>query len=128
MLDTHYTFSALDGSASFREFPSIPERSTPRASTKLDTASLDVADTPVLMLKDVNLSFGGVIALSGVDLSVRAGEIRAIIGPNGAGKSSVVNVISGLYRPDSGAISLNGRSFARIPASRAARLGLARTF
>jgi branched-chain amino acid transport system ATP-binding protein len=128
MLDTHYTFSALDGSASFREFPSLPERSTSRSSARLDATPLDVADTPILFLTDVNLSFGGVTALAGVDLSVRSGEIRAIIGPNGAGKSSVVNVISGLYRPDSGTISLNGRSFSRIPASRAARLGLARTF
>jgi branched-chain amino acid transport system ATP-binding protein len=128
MLDIHYTFSALDGSASFREFPSLPERTTARASARAGTAPLNVADAPVLSLEDINLSFGGVTALSGVDLSVSSGEIRAIIGPNGAGKSSVVNIISGLYRPDSGTVSLNGRAFRRIPASRAARLGLARTF
>jgi branched-chain amino acid transport system ATP-binding protein len=128
MLDTHYTFSALDGSASFREFPSIPALA-PRHNVALaQMPSLSLANRPVLALEAISLSFGGVTALSDVSLSIGPGEIRAIIGPNGAGKSSLVNVISGLYRPDSGKIRLNGHGFHRIPASRAARLGLARTF
>jgi branched-chain amino acid transport system ATP-binding protein len=128
MLDTHYTFSALDGSASFREFPSIPALA-PRHNVALaQMPSLSLADQPVLALEAISLSFGGVTALSDVSLSIGPGEIRAIIGPNGAGKSSLVNVISGLYRPDSGKIRLNGHGFHPIPASRAARLGLARTF
>ena len=128
MLDMHYTFSAMNGSAAFRELPSLPERSTSRASTRLDDIPLNLGERPILSLKDIGLSFGGVTALAGIDLSVRYGEIRAIIGPNGAGKSSVVNIISGLYKPDSGTIALGERSFRRVPASRAARLGLARTF
>ena len=128
MLDVHYTFSALDGSTAFREFPSIPARPQQRSLTGGRTPPISLADQPVLALDDISLSFGGVIALANVSLSIRSGEIRAIIGPNGAGKSSLVNVISGLYRPDSGSIRLNGHPFARIPASRAARLGLARTF
>jgi branched-chain amino acid transport system ATP-binding protein len=128
MLDTHYTFSALDGSASFREFPSVPARAPGRNPAPARTASLSLADQPVLSLQAIHLSFGGVTALADVSLSILAGEIRAIIGPNGAGKSSLVNVISGLYRPDSGSIRLNGHDFRRVPASRAARLGLARTF
>ena len=127
MLDTHYTFSALDGSASFREFPSVPALA-PSRNTAVARTSLSLADQPVLSLQAIHLSFGGVTALADVSLSIHAGEIRAIIGPNGAGKSSLVNVISGLYRPDSGSIRLNGHDFRRVPASRAARLGLARTF
>jgi branched-chain amino acid transport system ATP-binding protein len=128
MLDTHYTFSALDGSASFREFPSVPAMAPGRHTATAHPAPLSLGDRPVLTLEKVSLSFGGVTALAEVSLSILPGEIRAIIGPNGAGKSSLVNVISGLYRPDGGTIVINGRQFGRIPASRAARLGLARTF
>ncbi len=81
-----------------------------------------------LTLRGVSLSFGGVRALSSVDLSVRPGEIHAIIGPNGAGKSSLVNVISGLYRPDSGSLTIRDKTFARVPTSKLSRLGIARTF
>jgi branched-chain amino acid transport system ATP-binding protein len=79
-------------------------------------------------LAGIELSFGGVTALSGVDLVVAPGEIRAIIGPNGAGKSSLINVISGLYKPDRGSVTLVGNSFRKVPTSRLADLGIARTF
>jgi branched-chain amino acid transport system ATP-binding protein len=82
----------------------------------------------VLRLAGIDLAFGGIHALQGVDLEVAPGEIRAIIGPNGAGKSSLVNVISGLYRPDRGHVELDGRHFAQVPSARLARLGVARTF
>jgi branched-chain amino acid transport system ATP-binding protein len=129
MLDTHYTFSALDGTAAFREFPSLPAVVAGRGRRQVDRLPpLSLIETPVLALEGISMSFGGVTALADVSLSIRSGEIRAIIGPNGAGKSSLVNVISGLYRPDAGTIHLNGKPFGRIPSSRAARLGLARTF
>jgi branched-chain amino acid transport system ATP-binding protein len=81
-----------------------------------------------LNLAGVTLSFGGIGALKGVDLDVRPGEIHAVIGPNGAGKSSLINVISGLYKPDAGKITLDGRRFARAPTERLAALGVTRTF
>lgn len=83
---------------------------------------------PVLALEDITLSFGGVTALAGVSLAVRAGEIRAIIGPNGAGKSSLVNIVSGAYRPDAGRVWIGEESFSQVPAHRLAQLGVARTF
>ncbi|MDO6966323.1 ABC transporter ATP-binding protein [Rhizobium alvei] len=128
MLDTHYTFSALDGSASFREFPSVNVQLPNRASRVQAPVALSLTPQPVLALDDVTLSFGGLTALAEISLSVNPGEIRAIIGPNGAGKSSLINIISGLYRPDTGFITLGGQVFRQVPASRAARLGLARTF
>jgi branched-chain amino acid transport system ATP-binding protein len=91
-------------------------------------AGADTATTAVLRLEGIDLSFGGVTALAGVDLSIARGEIRAIIGPNGAGKSSLVNVISGLYRPDRGRVWIGGRGFGHVPTTRLARLGVARTF
>jgi branched-chain amino acid transport system ATP-binding protein len=81
-----------------------------------------------LKLEGINISFGGVRAVRDFDLSVEEGSIHAIIGPNGAGKSSVINVISGIYRPDSGRITLGERGFRRVPTHRLARLGVARTF
>ena len=88
----------------------------------------EVAARPVLRLEAVTLAFGGVIALADIELSVDAGEIRAIIGPNGAGKSSLINVISGIYRSDSGKIWIGGESFDQVPTQRLAHLGIARTF
>jgi branched-chain amino acid transport system ATP-binding protein len=82
----------------------------------------------ILALQGISLSFGGVTALSGIDLAVRRGEIHAVIGPNGAGKSSVLNIISGLYRPDRGHVAILGERFAQVPTDRLARLGIARTF
>ena len=81
-----------------------------------------------LNLSSVTLSFGGIGALKGVDLDVRAGEIHGVIGPNGAGKSSLINVISGIYRPDTGQIRLDGRLLPQVKTDRLARLGVTRTF
>ena len=97
--------------------------------TTPERAQADTAPTaPALSLTGVSLSFGGVAALTDIDLEVRRGEIRAIIGPNGAGKSSIINVISGLYRPDRGHVSIGGHRFTSVPTQKLARLGIARTF
>lgn len=86
-------------------------------------------DAPLaLELRGIDLSFGGVVALKEVDLAVRHGEIRAIIGPNGAGKSSLINVISGVYRPDHGHVAINGAPYRPVPTQKLAHLGVARTF
>lgn len=84
--------------------------------------------TAILALTGISLSFGGIAALRDIDLAVSAGEIRAVIGPNGAGKSSLLNVASGLYRPDRGEIHVGDRSFAAVPTRRLAEFGVARTF
>jgi branched-chain amino acid transport system ATP-binding protein len=84
--------------------------------------------SPVLQLKTISLSFGGVRALVDIDLAIAPGEIRAIIGPNGAGKSSLLNVITGIYQPDYGQIWIGDRRFSRVPTHRLPRLGVARTF
>lgn len=81
-----------------------------------------------LALRGIDLSFGGIVALRDVDLAVRHGEIRAIIGPNGAGKSSLINVISGVYRPDRGHVTIDGTAYRPVPTQKLARLGVARTF
>lgn len=96
------------------------------ASALLESDARDVE--PILSLRGVSLSFGGVTAVSDIDLDVAQGEIRAIIGPNGAGKSSLINLISGLYRPSRGTIAVAGQVFSAVPANRIAKLGIARTY
>ena len=81
-----------------------------------------------LLLEDIHLHFGGVVALAGVSLEVRAGEVAAIIGPNGAGKTSLLNAVSGLYRPQHGRIEFEGVPVLGKKPHQIARLGIARTF
>ncbi|PLC42111.1 ABC transporter ATP-binding protein [Ralstonia pickettii] len=99
----------------------------PSPARSVDTHAVPAA-APALRLADIDLSFGGIQALKGIDLTVAPGEIRAIIGPNGAGKSSLVNIISGLYQPDRGSIWLNGHAMRKVSPARLAGLGIARTF
>jgi branched-chain amino acid transport system ATP-binding protein len=84
--------------------------------------------THQLVIDDVRLAFGGVVALAGVSLGVAGGEIAAIIGPNGAGKTSLLNAISGLYQPQTGRIDFEGTSLLGCKPHQIARLGIARTF
>jgi branched-chain amino acid transport system ATP-binding protein len=83
---------------------------------------------PVLVVDDVHLTFGGIRALQGVGFNVEPGAIFSIIGPNGAGKTSMLNVISGVYRPTRGQILFEGRDRTNLGAQAVARLGIARTF
>jgi len=76
----------------------------------------------------VTRGFGGIVAVDGVSLSVQHGEIRSIIGPNGAGKTSLLNLISGFYKPGKGSIRLDGIDITAARPSRIAALGIARTF
>ena len=71
---------------------------------------------PVLSVEDVNTFYGSIHALRGISLEVGKGEIVALIGGNGAGKSTTLNSISGLVRPQSGQILLNGEDLAKYPA------------
>lgn len=84
--------------------------------------------TPVLDVRNVQLSFGAVKALDDISLQVFPGEILAIVGPNGAGKSSMLNSISGFYKPRKGSITFDGKEVAGCQANEVARLGIARTF
>lgn len=87
----------------------------------------------LLTVKDLSLRFGGVKALTDVSFSVAAGTIHAVIGPNGAGKSSLLNCVSGLYRPTSGTVTLHraggdDQILSKQKPHRVAKLGVARSF
>ena len=81
-----------------------------------------------LAISGVSKHFGGVRAVEAVTLSVRSGELISVIGPNGAGKTSLLNMISGFYRPDTGNIVFAGNDLTGARPSQIAALGIARTF
>jgi branched-chain amino acid transport system ATP-binding protein len=83
---------------------------------------------PMLELRDLTKSFGGLRVADQLDLHVNEGEIVSLIGPNGAGKTTAFNLITGLYRPDGGEVRFEGRDIAGLPPHRITQLGIARTF
>jgi len=82
----------------------------------------------LLSAENVTRRFGGVVALDEVSLRVEQGQIAGLIGPNGAGKTTAFNVITRLYRPDSGSVAFDGRDLLRLPPYRIAKAGISRTF
>jgi len=82
----------------------------------------------MLRVRDVSVRFGGIVALDGVSLDLNRGEILGLIGPNGAGKTTLFNCVSGVIRPERGAIFFDGHSLKFTPPHERARLGIARTF
>ena len=102
-----------------------------------DAASVDAGATPspslaptspLLHLDKVTMTFGGVIALNGVDLVIETGEIFALIGPNGAGKTTVFNVVTGVFKPTKGDVQFEGRSIVGQKRYQITKSGIARTF
>jgi branched-chain amino acid transport system ATP-binding protein len=87
-----------------------------------------VSASPILATRDLGLVIGGATIVADVGLEVREGELLAVIGPNGAGKTTLFNLISGLLRPTSGRVELDGADITRQPPFRRTRAGIGRTF
>jgi branched-chain amino acid transport system ATP-binding protein len=86
------------------------------------------ANSTLLGVRNLRVSFGGTVALLDVDVDVYPGEILAIIGPNGAGKTTLINCVNGFYRPDEGGIVFDGHDLLKTPRHVIPRLGISRTF
>lgn len=84
--------------------------------------------TSLLIAEGVTREFRGLVAVSGVNLTVAKGEICSIIGPNGAGKTTLFNLISGVLKPTAGRIVFDGKDMSRVPAHDFAKHGVGRTF
>jgi branched-chain amino acid transport system ATP-binding protein len=84
--------------------------------------------TPLFEMSGVSLAFGGLKAVCDFNLALPRGSLQGLIGPNGAGKTTVFNLITGVYKPDAGRITLDGKSVAGLPPWKIARAGAARTF
>ena len=83
---------------------------------------------PLLELKGVSLAFGGLKVVSELDLHVDEGEIVSVIGPNGAGKTTLFNLVTGIYRPDEGDITLDGSTIVGLQPHEISQRGVSRTF
>ena len=81
-----------------------------------------------LEVKTLTLRFGGITALNEIDLTVSTGELVAVIGPNGAGKTSLLNCITGYYKPQEGRISFNGEDITHLHTHHLTKLGIGRTY
>jgi ABC-type branched-subunit amino acid transport system ATPase component/ABC-type branched-subunit amino acid transport system permease subunit len=105
------------------------KKAAPELPASLDLALAHISKSGgMLKVEGVRVAFGGVVAVAGVDLDARSGQITSVIGPNGAGKTTLLNLISGFQVPDSGAVNVGGRVVTAKPAYDTARAGLARTF
>jgi branched-chain amino acid transport system ATP-binding protein len=126
-----YRFGNAPGSAPTHicmSFSSLG-RSRGRLMNDIQSASrIMAAEAMQMSVKGVCKAFGGVTAVDGVSIDIPAGRILSIIGPNGAGKTSLLNMISGFYKPDTGRIFLENRDITRERPSDIAALGVARTF
>ena len=89
---------------------------------------MTAAAAPLLEVRDVSLGFGGVRALTEVNFQVNKGELFSIIGPNGAGKTSMLNCVSGRYRPTAGRVLFEGRDITALTPNQRATIGIGRTF
>ena len=97
------------------------------ASGQAETTS-GASAAPVLECRAIERRFGGLVALTGVDLSIRRGEIFGLVGPNGSGKTTLTNAITGFYPPQSGKVLLQGQDITGLAPHKVARRGVARTF
>ncbi len=114
-------------------WPHLRRARTGRRRVRADAAALPArampqAGTPILEVAGLRRSFGGLVAVNDVSFGVAAGEMLGLIGPNGAGKSTLFNLVTGVDRPDGGAVRWCGRDITGRPARAVARLGIARTF
>ena len=83
---------------------------------------------PILSVKGVTKRFGGLVAVNGISFDVGHHEMIGVIGPNGSGKTTMMNMISGAFKPSAGSISMKGRRLSEMPAQKIAREGVGRTF
>ncbi|NLF28781.1 MAG: ABC transporter ATP-binding protein [Clostridiales bacterium] len=79
-------------------------------------------------VKNLQIAFGGLLAVENLSFAMNKGEITSLIGPNGAGKTTVINLLTGFYKPDRGSIALDGKSIVGLTSDQCVKTGISRTF
>ena len=110
------------------EFQVVSESSPSRPAASSGAVDHDAQDAPLLQVRGLRKAYGGLEAISGVDLDLTHGRITGLIGPNGAGKTTLLNVISGVERATGGSVRFLGQDIGALPQHRLAARGLVRTF
>ncbi len=118
----------LFGRALSRAMPPQLQIDGSHTAAVITTAALKEDGATLLKVNQVLMQFGGLKALNQVDLDVRKGTVHGLIGPNGSGKSTMMNVLTGIYRPTAGAVEYDGRTITGQTPSLIALGGVARTF
>lgn len=118
--------ASSDGEATRTGLPMRPQSAAPASRPEPGAPAAD--GEPVLVAEGVRRTFGSVVALDDVSITVRPREILAVIGANGAGKSTLLDVIAGRYRLEDGSIRLHGKDIAALRPEARTRIGLSRTF
>ena len=98
------------------------------ASSELPNTSPQTKDRAILKTEKATIRFGGLVAVSELDMAVRKGEIFGLIGPNGAGKTTIFNLLTGVYKPTSGEIYFEGKRLDGLRPYEIASRGVSRTF
>jgi branched-chain amino acid transport system permease protein len=111
-----------------RRLIASPARAAPAAAEPLLLRPADSGASIALEVRGLVKNFGGLKAVDGVDFQLRRGGVHALIGPNGSGKTTTLNVVTGLYRANAGAIFVDGVEVTGLPSHKRAAFGLARTF
>ena len=118
--------SAVQDSLDLRIVSDVP---TPRSFTSpARAAGNERSDVPLLQVRGIQKAYGGLQAVSGLDLDLPGGRITGLIGPNGAGKTTLLNIISGVERATAGRVLFRGNDIGVLPQHRLAAQGLVRTF
>lgn len=118
----------LPGRTRFSKRPARADREKPPAAAPHRFASSETRGEVLLEVRDVSMSFSGLLALDGVSLSLSRNHVMALVGPNGSGKSTLVNVVGGIYRPTAGKVLLRGTDITGWKDYAVARKGVTRTF
>jgi len=119
---------ALFGRMLSKRVPLAQQISGDKTEAVITTDAVKEVGATLLKVNQVLMQFGGLKALNKVDLDVRKGTVHGLIGPNGSGKSTMMNVLTGIYRPTDGAVEYDGRTITGQPPSLIALGGVARTF
>ncbi|AKZ64064.1 ABC transporter [Herbaspirillum hiltneri N3] len=119
---------ALFGRMLSKRVPLAQQIAGDKTEAVITTDAVKEVGATLLKVNQVLMQFGGLKALNKVDLDVRKGTVHGLIGPNGSGKSTMMNVLTGIYRPTDGAVEYDGRTITGQPPSLIALGGVARTF